>query len=36
MATDYVLVIATTTVIALMAAWIPAKKASQQLLSLKS
>jgi len=36
MATDYVLVVATTTVIALMAAWIPAKKASQQLLSLKS
>ena len=36
MATDYVLVVATTTVIALLAAWIPAKKASQQLLSLKS
>jgi lipoprotein-releasing system permease protein len=36
MVTDYVLVVATTTVIALMAAWIPAKKASQQLLSLKS
>lgn len=36
MATDYLLVVATTTVIALMAAWIPAKKASQQLLSLKS
>jgi len=36
MATDYVLGVATTTVIALMAAWIPAKKASQQLLSLKS
>lgn len=36
MASDYVLVVATTTVIALIAAWIPAKKASQQLLSLKS
>ena len=36
MATDYVLVVATIAVIALIAAWIPAKKASQQLLSLKS
>jgi len=36
MATDYVLVVATIAVIALLAAWIPAKKASQQLLSLKS
>jgi lipoprotein-releasing system permease protein len=36
MATDYVLVVATITVIALLAAWIPAKKASQQLMSLKS
>ena len=36
MATDYMLVVATIAVIALMAAWIPAKKASQQLLSLKS
>ncbi len=36
MVADYMLVVATTTVIALMAAWIPAKKASQQLLSLKS
>ena len=36
MATDYVLVVATIAVIALMAAWIPAKKASQQLMSLKS
>jgi ABC-type lipoprotein release transport system permease subunit len=36
MATDYVLVVATITLIALMAAWIPAKKASQQLMSLKS
>jgi ABC-type lipoprotein release transport system permease subunit len=36
MATDYILVVATIAVIALLAAWIPAKKASQQLLSLKS
>jgi hypothetical protein len=36
MITDYVLVVATITLIAIMAAWIPAKKASQQLLSLKS
>ena len=36
MATDYVLVVATIAIIALLAAWIPAKKASQQLLSLKS
>jgi lipoprotein-releasing system permease protein len=36
MPTDYVLVVATIAVIALMAAWIPAKKASQQLMSLKS
>jgi lipoprotein-releasing system permease protein len=36
MATDYVLVVATIAVIALLAAWIPAKKASQQLLLLKS
>jgi lipoprotein-releasing system permease protein len=36
MATDYVLVVATIAVIALIAAWIPAKKASQQLLSLKT
>jgi lipoprotein-releasing system permease protein len=36
MATDYVLVVATIVVIALLAAWIPAKKASQQLMSLKS
>jgi lipoprotein-releasing system permease protein len=36
MATDYVLVVATITIIAIVAAWIPAKKASQQLLSLKS
>jgi lipoprotein-releasing system permease protein len=36
MATDYLLVVATITVIALLAAWIPAKKASQQLMSLKS
>jgi lipoprotein-releasing system permease protein len=36
MATDYALVVATIAVIALLAAWIPAKKASQQLLSLKS
>lgn len=33
---DYMLVVATITLIAIMAAWIPAKKASQQLLSLKS
>ena len=36
MATDYILVVATIAAIALLAAWIPAKKASQQLLSLKS
>jgi lipoprotein-releasing system permease protein len=36
MATDYLLVVATIIVIALLAAWIPAKKASQQLMSLKS
>ena len=36
MATDYVLVITTIAIIAIVAAWIPAKKASQQLLSLKS
>jgi lipoprotein-releasing system permease protein len=36
MITDYMLVVATITLIAIMAAWIPAKKASQQLLSLKS
>ena len=35
-ATDYLLVVVTITVIALLAAWIPARKASQQLLSLKS
>ena len=36
MATDYVLVITTIAIIAIVAAWIPAKKASQQLLSLRS
>ena len=36
MSTDYLLVVGTIAVIALMAAWLPAKKASQQLLSLKS
>jgi len=36
MASDYLLVLATIAVIAMMAAWIPAKKASQQFMSLKS
>jgi lipoprotein-releasing system permease protein len=36
MATDYVLVVATIAVIAILAAWITAKKASQQLLSFNS
>lgn len=35
-ATDFILVVATVVIIALLAAWIPARKASRQLFTLKS